>query len=137
MKPTIIVNNPGYSRLQKKLVGIAFSVIHNCPPHNKSRHVSILCHRNKIISVGINNERRSHPLSKKIGNNTHSELNCIIQHRHYDLNFNRMSMYNIRITRHNEIKNSKPCKFCTKLLEAYEIKRVYYTDDNGVFIHLE
>lgn len=129
----ILLNNPGYTYLQKKVILLAFEEIKKCPEINKSRHCSIICKGKKIIATGINYENRTHPLSNKIGNTVHSELAAIMSIRHFEWDFRKFTLFNVRFNRFNEVVNSKPCSWCEKLILAYEIKDVYFTNNVGEF----
>jgi len=41
----------------------------------------------------------------------------------------------LRINREGKILLSKPCKNCQKILDALELKNIYYSDNNGNFIN--
>ena len=47
---------------------------------------------------------------------------------------NKLSMMVIRINKKGEIRNSKCCVMCVSQMKAFNIKIVYYTDDDGSII---
>lgn len=134
----LLIRNPGYRPLERRLIEIAFETIQNCS-NGKSKHVSFLVKRNKINSVGWNNEFASHPLSQKYnyyGARIHSELHSIIRYRGKSIEDN--VVFNIRINRQNEVVSSMPCQRCQYLMRCYGIKNCCYTNKDGCFewLHL-
>ena len=45
-----------------------------------------------------------------------------------------INIINFRISREGQIKNSKCCSLCAKVLERFGIKEVIYSTDNGYFV---
>lgn len=45
-----------------------------------------------------------------------------------------LTIINVRFTSEGEIKNSKCCSLCAKLLKRFGIKEVIYSNDKGYFI---
>lgn len=122
------------SRLENKLIEQAYLLLPYCD--NSFRHFSFLVRRSRVLSIGINNSQKSHPTAKLFGHyraNIHSELSAIVNFpKNYDIT--RCSLYNIRILRaDNSIALSKPCKHCKKLIYAFGIKDVIYTNSQGSF----
>lgn len=129
--------NKNYSSLQKEVIEIAYYAVKECNVKNKSRHAAILTQRNRIIAVGINNEHRTHPLAKKIGNSIHAELAALMKVRHFEIDFGKCSLFSVRINRYNELADAKPCKYCRRLMnDIFPLKSVYYSDDEGNFIKM-
>jgi deoxycytidylate deaminase len=123
------------SRLETKLIEQAFLLLPHCDPNNNFQHFSFLVRRTKILSIGINSNR-SHTAAKKFGhymNNIHSELSAIV-HFPKSQDITRCTLYNVRILKSdNSIAMSKPCKHCKKLIYAFGIKKVLYTNYQGNF----
>ncbi len=136
--PPLIVNDPGYSRLERKLIDFAFAEIHRCSS-GKSRHISFLLKRSKIISWGWNEENKSHPLAQRFGyfnGAIHSELMAVVKFNKFANDISDCTLVNIRIDRHNQIRNSRPCLRCQNLLIGFNITDVVYTNGNGIFQYL-
>lgn len=110
----------------------------------KSRHFSFILYKNKIVSIGFNNTKKTHPFNIKnryrskentdissfVG--THSELAAVIKYGWEDLDGH--IMINTRINREGNITNSKPCFGCQNLIQQLNIKALYYTDIDGNFV---
>ena len=134
-KNPIIILNPGYSAFERKLIGVAFEYVERCSK-GQSRHISFIVQRRKIITVGWNNEFKSHTLGRKFGQRAesiHSELHAISRFPHRDLDIVKTIMYNVRITRDNRIVQSKPCEACLKMVMAYNLNGLCFTNSEGVF----
>lgn len=103
--------------------------------HGRCRHVSFLVCRNKIQSIGLNSYIKTHTKAAQFGHfgaNIHSELGAIVN-APKNLDINRMTLYNIRIKTNGIVSLAAPCSCCTKLILAYNIRRVYYTNNSGDF----
>lgn len=101
----------------------------------RSRHISFLTIRSTIKSIGINSYTTTHPLANKfghLGNNIHSELAALI-HLPRNVNPSGCTLYNIRFAMDGSLKMSKPCKYCSKLIAAFNVRKCYFTNDVGKF----
>lgn len=123
----VLIINGRFSFREKKIVEHAYREIKkNKRYYNKSQHCSVLTtDRGFIICSGINKE-----ISE-----LHSEESCLKK-------FNRMAtvsslkecvLWNVRISRHNEVRNSKPCRKCAAYLDRFSPRKVFFTNDNGEF----
>ena len=126
----IIVQSKNYTTFQKRVIELSFENI-----NKYSRHCAIITRGKKIVSIGINDTNRTHPLSKKIGNFIHAELAACIKIRHREIDYNKYSLYSVRINRYNQVVNAKPCKYCTRLIyDMFPFGNIFYTSESGVFI---
>jgi deoxycytidylate deaminase len=103
--------------------------------HGRCRHVSFLVCRNKIESIGLNSYIKTSTKAAKYGHlgaNIHSELAALVNARR-QLDISRMTLYNVRIKTNGVVSLSAPCSCCTKLILAYNIRRVYYSTNDGTF----
>ena len=121
------------TKLEKKLLENAHLIVPNL--QGRCRHVSFVVVRNKIISIGTNSYIKTSPLSQKFGARDgfiHSELAAIVNApRSVDLS--KTTVYNVRISLTGEIKLSAPCPSCQKVLVAFDIRRCYFTTEEGIF----
>lgn len=97
--------------------------------------VAFLAHGKKIISIGINSYKKTHPATFQESENylisTHAEVSCIskwiVKNRKIS---DDMTMYVVGITKSKQIPHStKPCKSCQQLIKATGIKRVVYLEN--------
>lgn len=120
-------------KIEEKLIEQARMLAHYC--EGRCRHVSFLMIRNKIVSIGLNSYRKTHVLADKFGHlgaNIHSELSaCVNLPRSIDIT--RTTLYNVRIRTDGKVALSMPCRCCSKLILAYNIRRVYYSTNQGLF----
>lgn len=131
---TILINDPGYTVFQRKLITLAFDKVYLINNNNKAKIISILTKRKKIIAFGVNNEEVTHPAAGKFVHfKIHAELNCVLKVRWYDIDYRKCDLWNIRIKRNNEISMSRPCRRCYEFLSIMDIKNIYYTDWEGNF----
>ncbi len=114
----------------------------------KNFHLSFLIYKNRIISIG-QNSKKTHPINlrnKKISREgidistfkgVCSEWSAISKLKNLtNIPAHKCSLINIRINKNNEIRMSRPCCSCIKLLSFFDISRVYYSNEKGEFEHL-
>lgn len=98
----------------------------------------------KVICKGFNKGNRTKILNK-IFTCTHAEIDVLnkltnqLKHKHgkkYKLFYPKYSLWVTRIEKDQSVglikAYSKPCFYCTKILQEYGIKRVYYSLNNFV-----
>lgn len=106
-------------------------------------HVSFILDRNRIVSIGTNNKKKTHPKSYSLHKTIHSELDAILnieiqdECKKYHLQnvsqiVSNLIMFNVRFTRGGNIGNSKPCKYCQRMLSDLGFKEVWYTVEEGI-----
>lgn len=112
-----------------------------CPLNFERRtsHVAFLVKKNKIVQIGIN-LAKSHPITKNYKyqdhqhTGVHAELNVCIKSGKEDLS--KYKLVVIRINRHNQTTNSKPCIGCQGVIKQFGVGQVWYSTDNGNFEQL-
>ena len=97
------------------------------------RHAALLTYKGKVLSVG-KNQRKTHPMMLKYQTNEkkvylHAEIDAIIKtiNAHGTDILRRCELYVLRVTGGGNIGHSKPCPGCQKAIDAFEIKKVYWT----------
>lgn len=124
------------SKLEEKIIRKAFNYVDKC--EGKSRHISFIVRRNKILAVGWNRDTRTLALARRFRYwqaSIHSEIACIANFPHSIAELRYCEMWNVRIDRHNQIRISKPCQRCRKVINAFDLAGVYYTTDEGDFYY--
>lgn len=110
-------------------------------------HISFVLKKKKIIAIGINSVKThtsnlKHPkfansnpsLNIKADAGACSELQaCLKLKNKTNIKSKKCVLVNIRINKHGEVKNSKPCQSCANLLNYFEFKDVYYSNNEGAF----
>lgn len=131
-RPLVISGN--YTTWEKRLVEFAFNKVKQCNPYNKSRHVSILCKGKKLVEFGLNNEESTY--THRFGyKSNHAEYEVLRRFLRFNTlsELSKLTLFNCRINRYNEVVNSRPCRKCAYLLEFFPTKSVYFSNDIGVF----
>jgi hypothetical protein len=129
-----VILNGCYTPFQKRIVTYAYERIKQCNPYNKSRHCSVLCKGKDIICYGINNEESRY--THRFGYlSNHAEYEAVRRFLRFRTlkDLEKMTMYNCRINRYNEVVNSRPCRKCSQLLIFFPVKNLFYTDEVGGF----
>ena len=96
---------------------------------------AVLARKNRVLSTGFNDMRKTHPLQQKFSLDKsftlglHAEVHTCIGVSAADLL--GADLYVARILRDGSIALAKPCNVCTKFIQDVGIRRVYFTKENG------
>lgn len=102
----------------------------------KFRLGAVLTKRNRVISTGSNNMRKSHPKMKahfdKLGwwVGIHAEVDACLGVPKSDLE--GATIYVGRIRKDGTVALAKPCKFCQRFLSGVGVTEVHYTTGEDV-----
>jgi deoxycytidylate deaminase len=105
-------------------------------PNGKNKHFSFIIRRNKILSIGWNDYFRTHPICKKLGyrfDAIHSETSSVLRYRGDTEDLRFCELVNTRINSMGKIGMACPCDICKKFIISTGIRRVHYTDINGLW----
>lgn len=83
----------------------------------------------KVISVGWNYFRKTHPRSCTHLSTVHAEVNVLNGLRREELE--GCDIFVARVTPGGIVSIAKPCEGCQEMLGALPIRRVYYTNRQG------
>lgn len=100
------------------------------------RHFSFLLRKNKIMSFGMNHITKTHPLVVKYEYPypfIHSELSSIVRFPGPSHELRNCTLVNIRLGKRNDILLSRPCRCCQKIIVAFSINKVVYSNEYGLF----
>jgi len=102
---------------------------------NTVSHYSFLL-RKKIVSHGksiaIVKNSRMNPLPS-----IHAEHDCLRKFNFKNLSRKKrqaLALVVFKVDREGNLKNSKPCQHCLKLLKRHDIGKVIYSNNDGTFI---
>jgi hypothetical protein len=98
----------------------------------QKKHVSLILHKNKIVSVGTNSFK-THPKAKEIGyhfEEMHSELEAY-QRVPFKIKKKKLTLVNVRFNRFGEMRMSRPCELCSPWCREI-FNEIYYTTDEGL-----
>lgn len=108
-------------------------------PESDYKHFSFIIQKNRIRAIGWNS-LRTHPLAFKMGYKysfVHSELSAITRFEGPPKELKNCTMVNVRLGKEGNILYSRPCKHCLKLLNAFNMRNVFYTTKQGCFEELK
>lgn len=126
-------------RLFGRCVSLSKELVKFDSAHKTQRHTSFLCYRNKIVLSSLNEKYKTHPIAQQFGHRfqaSHSELGII---QKCPVNWRELpnfTVVNVRLNQNLEVMLSKPCKFCHKMLDFFNVGKVYYSCDDGSFSRL-
>lgn len=101
-------------------------------------HFAFIYKRNTLLSIGINDYRpsgRAVKLARQFNlseenKSLHAEMDAVqklLGRYHIDRS---LKLISLRLNRHGEIKNARPCNRCTKIINAFGM-RVWYSSSEG------
>jgi deoxycytidylate deaminase len=108
---------------------------------SKHFHVSFILKAQRILAVGINNERKTNPNNLKYGYmdrngediseyvGSHSELMAVRKLNEVDCR--KYRLINFRIDRRGLLTSSRPCRGCQNLIKFCNFKEVWYSTFGG------
>lgn len=112
-------------------------------PVSRQRLAACLVYKNEIIAIGFN-KRKSHPIAKRFQKHEeaiylHAEVDCIKNalRTYSEEIISKSTMYVLRVKRPDDNHNAfirglaKPCPGCQHAIDQFNVKRVFYTCDEG------
>ena len=103
---------------------------------SKKKVGALLLHKNKVITQGVNQDTKSHPLQAKLADMVglsekiylHAEISALVRCRS-DVD----TIVVVRLGGHggDQLRNAKPCPICSLALQEVGIEHIYYTTDEG------
>lgn len=122
------------TNFQQRVIAVGVEAIKNNPESGKFNHASLICYKGKIITIGLNNQYKTHTKASKDWPFLHSELDCLLRFkRKTRIDLSDSILYNVRMGKSGRLLMSRPCSECTKLILAANFKAVYYTNNLGLF----
>lgn len=107
---------------------------------NKFFHFAFGFKKNKLLAIGQNNPEKTHTnayrIAKKFNINTpypypHAEIDLIARlWNKYYINSD-LSIVVLRLNKCGQLRNSKPCPQCKKIISALDITKIYWSTENG------
>jgi len=98
----------------------------------QKKHVSIILHKNRVISVGTNSFK-THPKAKEIGyhyEEMHSELEAY-QRVPRKFKSKKLTLVNCRFNRFGDLRMSRPCELCLPWCKEI-FNEIYFTTNDGL-----
>lgn len=98
------------------------------------KHGAVALRKHKITGEGYNNKGSSalqrlyaRKVGKKHNLHNHAEVAAL-----NDANLDADTLVVVRVSKSGQLLNSKPCSICEELLKDSAVKRVYYSDGDGI-----
>lgn len=110
----------------------------------RCNHIAIVTKRNRIISVGTNSDK-THPMAKTLKLARQTETMCAelaaalkigLSHKEGLPDFRGLTMTVVRVGNNGELRMSKPCQGCQRMLAQCGFKRVMYSNGQGDLVRL-
>jgi tRNA(Arg) A34 adenosine deaminase TadA len=123
--------------LAKNVVELSRNLIELTP--HRSKHFSFVVRRNTIVSIGWNQPFKTHPQAQRFGyrfNCIHSELHAILKFSKAVRELSHYMLVNVRLDKQGDVRMSKPCVTCQKLLGVFTFNEVWYSTNEGQFAAL-
>ena len=118
----------------RPIMDLAVDIARSSP--SRKRVGAILLNKGKIVSTGVNQETKSHPLQAKFAKMVgldekiylHAEMSALVKSRS-DCD----TIVVARLGGHSgeELRNSRPCAICSLALKQAGVKHVHYSTDDG------
>jgi len=95
---------------------------------------ALLLNKNKVVASATNLERKSHPIQARFAERVglhqkiylHAEIAALVKCKEeYD------TIVVARVNNQGKIRLAKPCPCCSLAIEESNIKRIYYTTNEG------
>jgi deoxycytidylate deaminase len=108
-----------------------FKIAQTCSKKSTSnpRVGCIIVKKNRIVGLGYNDRRKTHPRAKTMSQTIHAELHAVIGVPAEDLK--GAHVYVFREYVNGDLAMTKPCAACHAVLEAAGVKKVFYTTYGG------
>ena len=102
---------------------------------------AVLTKRRRVISAGVNNMRKTHPIVQQhspgddFTRGTHAEIHACIGVSARDLE--GAEIYTVRLLRNGQKALAKPCKICQSYMRSVGVVGVWFTVDADNVGYLE
>ena len=128
-----------------RIKGILASMAMNSD-HHRSKHSAVIIYKNDVISLACN-KSKSHPFQKRYSKASeaiflHAEVaaihNALKRVSLKELSKSTMYVCRVRINKENNpfFSYSRPCEGCMRAIAAFNIQKVFYTEDGGSLTQL-
>lgn len=128
----------------KQAISISSSLLPKTKESRKTRnkffHFAFGFRKNKLLAIGQNNPEKTHTsayrIAKKFRVDTtypypHAEIDLLARLWNKSYITNDLSIVVLRLNKCGQLRNSKPCQQCRKILSALDITKVYWSTENG------
>jgi deoxycytidylate deaminase len=99
---------------------------------DKYHHGCVVACGGREIATGYNSTRTR--ISQENVPSTHAERSALSSLMDKDKCFSNATIYIVRINADKDLRNSKPCTDCLKLIKKLGIKKIVYSVDGGLIV---
>jgi len=95
----------------------------------RNKHFSFIFKKNNLMSIGYNNQYKTHPLAYKLDyydSSVHSELSSIISYSGSFKDLSNCILLNTRVNSNNELGQCCPCDKCMQWIGAVGFKNIFH-----------
>lgn len=112
----------------------------SCLSDHKQKVGCVVVNKHRIISSGANSDTKTHPLQKQYNryrfnedtpHKCHAELLALLPLIRDGVDLSGASIFIYREHKDYSMACARPCKSCMKLIRDCNIKRAYYTTEDG------
>ena len=132
-------NAKSMNKKDERFISIAREVS-NLSDYKKVKIGAVIVLKREIISVGYN-KHKSHPIMKVFNkkyrgfntkeSNIHAEMQALVKCKH--INIKGATIYIYRELKDGSLGNCFPCPACQRRIITAGIKRIVYTDYDGIY----
>ena len=128
-------------------VDIARSILPEAVDKRKSKnkifHFAFGFKKSKLIAIGQNNPDKTHTKALKLSQKFNTNIKYPYLHAETDLVSrlwgkcridNRLRVVVLSLNHNGELRNSKPCQRCRKILTALDVTKLWWSNENGFII---
>lgn len=107
---------------------------------NKFFHFAFGYHKNNLLAIGQNNPEKTHTQALRLAQRFNTDTKYPYLHAETDLISRLWGKYYIdssltvvlvRLNKKGQLRNSKPCEKCHKILDALGIEKLHWSTNNG------
>jgi hypothetical protein len=107
---------------------------------NKIFHFAFGYKKNKLLAIGQNDPEQPSVKALRLSKKFHTNLKYPYLHAEADLISrlwgkhyidSKLKVVVVRLNRHGELRQSKPCKRCDKILKALDVNKIWWSTENG------
>jgi len=125
-------------------LGIAQSILPKaCEQRKKNKicfHFAFGYKKNKILAIGQNNPEKTSAKALRLSKRFNTDIKYPFLHAETDLISrlwgkhyidNNLKVVVIRLNKNGELRNSKPCRRCDKILQALDVTKIWWSVNDG------
>lgn len=107
---------------------------------NKFFHFAFGYKKNKLLAIGQNNPEKTHTQALILAKRFNIDSNHPYLHAETDLISRlwgkyyideNLKMVVVRLNKRGELRNSKPCEKCSKILDSLGVTKIWWSVNNG------